>query len=175
MTCGLRLAGSIKVFLLLVAVQTGTAQPIGHIGYTSRANCINNESITFLPFHSRMPRIVESHHYDYQYGVWHMVRSGSQTEPEFWVVAWHVGEGLKPRLSLRIEWRCGFTFFDGPLWGCRWCAVILFSFDRWFVEGHHFDVLGIESDGLALIRQRGLTQAADCNFDGPGNLMRSQP
>lgn len=142
--------------IALLCASVGSGQPIGHVGYTSRANCANNESITYFPG-DPAPRKVDSWHWDYVVGRWHSVSRGSFRGDETWLTAAHWGEGLIPRWTIVWVWVCGWT----PEGYCCWLeARYVPVWDRWYVEGDHWKMVnGVETLMAA-------TSANDCNFDG---------
>ena len=165
--------------LALVGTASGqTSWPVGWV--FSRANCVNNESITWLATVRVHPhlivtpkgvparRMTASTHYDRLNRVSHTVRTGDDLELTWRSAAIHWLEGLPTyvgsRWVLRLVRKWVIVIRDGRLRLVRTYRLVrvrvrVYVTDRWIVYGDHW-----ENPGNGLTHRE--TQATDCNWDG---------
>ena len=143
------------VVLLAIAWSRSLQADQGWI--VSRANCVNNESITW---HTTSElRRTASRHWDRLVAESHVVLSSSSFVDERHSGAIHVGEGVPTLLihHVPIFSRCDPLFFATQHCARIYVPVPVLWFDRWSVQGNHEEII----DDELVIRT---TAATDCNF-----------
>lgn len=172
---------AVAVLMVLALSFSASAQRPLPVGWVfSRANCINNESITwlmapagrrFLPKGVPALRRTASTHYDRLNDVSHTVTTGDNLELTSRSAAIHWFEGRPTYLGTRWVtrlvpvWRLVLTD-DGWKIVCVLrpvrVRVRVYMTDRWVVSGDHW-----ENAGAGITHRR--TSATDCNWEGTFN------